>query len=70
MKMMTRPGDVQFLARRRALALIKKAFDANGINFAYPTVQVAGVATDGASKAANAAIVQKELELFKNKATG
>ena len=44
MKMMTRPGDVQYAARRRALALIKKAFDANGIKFAYPTVQVAGVA--------------------------
>ena len=42
-------GRVQFAARRRALAMIKKAFDANGINFAYPTVQVAGgaAATNG-----------------------
>ena len=28
--------------RRRAYALIKKAFDENGIKFAFPTVQVAG----------------------------
>jgi moderate conductance mechanosensitive channel len=41
MKMMTRPGE-QFSIRRRAYALIKKAFDANGIRFAFPTVQVAG----------------------------
>jgi small-conductance mechanosensitive channel len=41
MKMKTRPGE-QFVVRRRAYALIKKAFDANGIKFAFPTVQVAG----------------------------
>jgi small-conductance mechanosensitive channel len=41
MKMMTKPGE-QFVIRRRAYALIKKAFDANGIKFAFPTVQVAG----------------------------
>lgn len=40
MKMMTKPGE-QFPIRRKANALIKKAFDANGINFAFPTVQVA-----------------------------
>ena len=68
MKMMTRPGDVQFLARRRALALIKKAFDANGINFAYPTVQVAGLRADASSQAANAPIAEKGLELVKHKA--
>ena len=62
MKMMTQPGDVQFLARRRALALIKRAFDANGINFAYPTVQVAGANAAGASEAANAALAQKSLD--------
>ena len=70
MKMMTRPGDVQFLARRRALALIKKAFDANGINFAYPTVQVAGLGADASSQAANAAIAEKGLEFVKQKAAG
>jgi small-conductance mechanosensitive channel len=65
MKMMTQPGDVQFLARRRALALIKKAFDANGINFAYPTVQVAGASGGASSEPATAAIAQKGLELVK-----
>jgi small-conductance mechanosensitive channel len=40
MKMMTKPGE-QFPIRRKALAMIKKAFDANGIEFAVPTVQVA-----------------------------
>ncbi|MEZ0171365.1 mechanosensitive ion channel family protein [Microvirga sp. TS319] len=41
LKMMTRPGE-QFAVRRRALANLKKAFDENGIQFAFPTVQVAG----------------------------
>jgi small-conductance mechanosensitive channel len=49
MKMMTRPGE-QFVIRRRAFALIKKAFDENGIKFAFPTVQVAG--HDGVEPAA------------------
>jgi moderate conductance mechanosensitive channel len=40
LKMMTKPGE-QFVIRRRALALIKQAFDENGIRFAVPTVQVA-----------------------------
>jgi small-conductance mechanosensitive channel len=40
MKMMTKPGE-QFPIRRKALAMIKKAFDANDINFAFPTVNVA-----------------------------
>ena len=65
MKMMTRPGDVQYMARRRALALIKKAFDANGIKFAYPTVQVAGGNVSGFGDAADAAVAQKGLELVK-----
>jgi moderate conductance mechanosensitive channel len=50
MKMMTRPGE-QFTIRRQAYAMIKKAFDANGIEFAFPTVQVAG-GTDAAVAAA------------------
>jgi small-conductance mechanosensitive channel len=57
MKMMTRPGE-QFMIRRRAYALIKKAFDANGIRFAFPTVQVSGDAD-----AASAAVAQRALEL-------
>jgi small-conductance mechanosensitive channel len=70
MKMMTQPGDVQYLARRRALALIKKAFDANGINFAYPTVQVAGGGAGGSSDPTNVAVAQKGLELLKPKVAG
>ena len=72
MKMMTRPGDVQFMARRRALAMIKKAFDANGISFAYPTVQVAGggAATNGGNDAIGTAVAQKGLELVKPAAGG
>ena len=41
MKMMTKPGE-QFVIRRKALALIRKVFNENGISFAQPTVQVAG----------------------------
>ncbi len=41
LKFMTKPGG-QFAVRRRAYSMIKKAFDANGIKFAFPTVQVAG----------------------------
>jgi moderate conductance mechanosensitive channel len=58
-KMMTVPGE-QFVIRRKAYAMIKKAFDENGIKFAFPTVQVAGEA-DGA--AATAAVAQRGLEL-------
>jgi small-conductance mechanosensitive channel len=42
MKIMLKPGEKQFVIRRKAYAMIKKAFDENGIKFAYPTVQVAG----------------------------
>jgi len=41
MKMMTRPGE-QFVIRRKAYAMLKTAFDENGIRFAFPTVQVSG----------------------------
>jgi small-conductance mechanosensitive channel len=40
LKMMTKPGE-QFAIRRRAYAMIKTAFDENGIGFAFPTVRVA-----------------------------
>jgi len=53
MKMKTRPGE-QFVIRRKALAMIKKAFDENGIRFAFPTVQLAGGAEPGAAAAAAA----------------
>ena len=56
LKMMTKPGE-QFVIRRRAYAMIKKAFDANGIEFALPTVTVAGGGEE------RAAAAQKGLEL-------
>jgi small-conductance mechanosensitive channel len=56
-KMMTLPGE-QFVIRRAAYARIKKAFDANGIKFAFPTVQVAGE-----SDAAAPAVAQQALQL-------
>ena len=61
-KMMTLPGE-NFVIRRKALAMIKTAFDANGIKFAFPTVQIAG---DGEpSTAATGAVAHRALELTK-----
>ena len=56
-KMMTVPGE-QFVIRRKAYAMIKKAFDENGIKFAFPTVQIAGE-----GPAANAAAAQSGIKL-------
>ena len=41
--------------------MIKKAFDANGIKFAFPTVQIAGDSEP--ATAATAAVAQRALEL-------
>lgn len=58
MKMTTRPGE-QFVIRRAAYSLIKKVFDANGIKFASPTVQVSGdAATPSAAAARHALTLQ------------
>lgn len=57
-KMMTKPGE-QFVIRRRANAMIKKAFDENGIHFAFPTVQLAGGGENQAAVAAAATSVLK-----------
>lgn len=57
MKMMTKPGE-QFVIRRKAYGMIKKAFDANGIRFAFPTVNVAKGEDD-------AAVARQALELTK-----
>ncbi|HEV3008488.1 MAG TPA: mechanosensitive ion channel family protein, partial [Burkholderiales bacterium] len=54
LKMMTKPGQ-QFVIRRKAYGMIKKAFDENGIKFAKPTVQVASPA-DAAAAAAQQAL--------------
>ena len=62
MKMMTLPGE-NFVIRRQALAMIKKAFDANGIKFAFPTVQIAGDREPSTS--ATAAVAQRAFELTK-----
>jgi small-conductance mechanosensitive channel len=61
LKMMTKPGE-QFVIRRKAFAMIKKAFDANGIKFAFPTVQVAGGEGDEATAAAARQVAQKPTE--------
>jgi small-conductance mechanosensitive channel len=58
MKMMTKPGE-QFVIRRKANAMIKKAFDENGIKFAFPTVQLAGGGNEAAAAAAAAQEVLK-----------
>ena len=60
MKIMTKPGE-QFVIRRRAYALLKKQFDANGIQFALPTVHVAGGAANG--PAGEMAVAQAGLSL-------
>jgi small-conductance mechanosensitive channel len=54
-KMMTLPGE-QFVIRRQAHAMIKKAFDENGIKFAFPTVQIAGEGEASAAAAARRAL--------------
>ena len=59
MKMMTRPGEKQFLIRRRANLMIKKAFDEQGIRFAFPTVQIAG-SGDAAVAAAATRVLKAE----------
>jgi moderate conductance mechanosensitive channel len=41
LKLTCKPGE-QFVIRRRAYGMIKKAFDEHGVKFAFPTVQVAG----------------------------
>jgi small-conductance mechanosensitive channel len=61
MKMMTKPGE-QFPIRRKAFAMIKKAFDANGIQFAVPTIQV------GKGDDEDAAAARQAIEIAKAKA--
>ncbi|MBV9703051.1 MAG: mechanosensitive ion channel family protein [Methylobacteriaceae bacterium] len=59
LKMTTKPGE-QFAVRRPALAMIKTAFEANGISFAHPIVHVGGTQPDQAAAAA-----RQSLELVK-----
>jgi moderate conductance mechanosensitive channel len=60
-KMMTRPNE-QFVIRRRAYAMIKQAFDANGIEFAFPTVQVAGGTDAGVAASAHQVLARPAAE--------
>jgi hypothetical protein len=52
-QMKTRPGE-QFVIRRKAHTMLKKAFEENGVKFAFPTVQLAGGTEPGAAAAAAA----------------
>ncbi|WP_457580586.1 mechanosensitive ion channel family protein [Ensifer canadensis] len=57
--MTTKPGH-QTQIRRRAQAMIKEAFDKNGISFASPTVQVAGDEQNAAAAAATRDAIAKK----------
>jgi moderate conductance mechanosensitive channel len=50
LKVMTKPGE-QFALRQKAYPLIKKVFDENNIEFAFPTVRVAAEADNTAAAA-------------------
>ena len=63
LKMMTKPGE-QFVIRRRAYGMIKKAFAENGIDIALPTVTVTG-GNEGSTGAA----ARQGLELIQQPAT-
>ena len=56
---MTVPGE-QFVIRRKAYAMIKKAFDENGIKFAFPTVQVAGGGDEATAAAAHQVLAKPQ----------
>jgi small-conductance mechanosensitive channel len=62
-KFKTRPGE-QFAVRRAAYDRIKRAFAANGIKFAVPTVQVAG----GAEGPAAPALAQHAISMIEKPA--
>lgn len=68
-KMMTKPGE-QFVIRRKANAMIKKAFDENGIKFAFPTVQVAGAAEAAAGSDAVAAAARQAAAVLQQSSGG
>ena len=57
LKMMTKPGE-QHAIRRKAYTMLKKAFDENGISFAFPTVKVEGGEPQGAAGRKGLELVQ------------
>jgi small-conductance mechanosensitive channel len=61
MKIMTKPGE-QFVVRRAIYSKIKKAFEANGIKFATPTVSVTGAEAAGIEPGVEAAAARQALE--------
>ena len=60
-KMMTKPGE-QYTMKRRALLMIKKAFEENGIRIAVPTVQVSGGGDEAAAAASETMRMRKAAE--------
>jgi small-conductance mechanosensitive channel len=61
MKLMTKPGE-QFAIKRKALLMIKKAFEDNGIKIAFPTVQVSGGGDEAAAAASETIRMRKAAE--------
>ena len=61
LKMMTKPGE-QFTMKRKALLMIRKAFEENGIKIAVPTVQVSGGSDDAAAAASETMRMRKAAE--------
>ena len=66
LKMVTKPGQ-QYVMKRRALLMIKKAFDENGIKIATPTVQVSS-GGDAAAAAAQATVRRRKAAATQKKA--
>ena len=63
MKMMTRPGTVQYSMKRRAYVMIKKAFEENGIKIAVPTVHVESAGQEAAAAAGQEIVRRKQSEM-------
>ena len=61
LKMMTKPGE-QFTMKRKALLMIRKAFEENGIKIAVPTVQVSGGNDEAAAAASETMRMRKAAE--------
>lgn len=61
LKMMTKPNE-QFTLKRRALLMIKKAFEENGIKIAVPTVHVSGGGEEAAAAASETMRMRKVAE--------
>lgn len=67
-KMMTKPGT-QFVLRRRAFMMIKKAFDENGIKIAVPTVHVEGGSAESPAAAQQVIKMRQDADLAAKEAS-